>query len=162
MSLVGHSPSPTSSKPSPESMGNNYKSVSKQVLAQGIAKYAAEAHRPLFLLRNQDKLREKARIRMAVHRQRLKECNSDWEIQKERARASDKKYRRKHAENLAQKQRVRRKNAYIEKYGVEAHIERGAQEENAWREKAAAIAQEVAAEAKTHSLVLVGQPFNML
>ncbi|KAF8216643.1 hypothetical protein K438DRAFT_1925745 [Mycena galopus ATCC 62051] len=168
-------------------MENDCKPVSKWVLARGIAKYNAEAHRrssAAYHSRNQDQLREKAWIRMAVRRQRLKEHNSDWEIQKERARVSDRKYRQKHAEDLALKQRVRRENAYIEKYGVEAHIERGVQEENTRRAKAAAIAQEVAAEDErqqrraglmnwaaqkgndlpAHSFVLdtVGQPHSVL
>ncbi|KAF8197262.1 hypothetical protein K438DRAFT_1760051 [Mycena galopus ATCC 62051] len=80
------------------------------------------------------------------HRQRLKEHDLEWERQKERARASDEKYRRKHAEDLALKQRIRCENAYIEKYGVEAHTEHGVHEGNARRAKDAAIAQGVAAE----------------
>ncbi|KAJ7838622.1 hypothetical protein B0H14DRAFT_2588461 [Mycena olivaceomarginata] len=88
-------------KAHPGSMAKTHKSVT----ARGIAKYAAEAHRrssaayrlSLIPLRNEDELREKARIRMAAHRRRLKEHDEDWQKQKERARASDQKYRLKYA-----------------------------------------------------------------
>ncbi|KAJ7713125.1 hypothetical protein B0H14DRAFT_3523564 [Mycena olivaceomarginata] len=124
-------------------MAKNHKSGT----ARGIAKYAAEAHRrssAAYRLRNEDELREKARIRMAAHRRRLKEHDADWQRQKERARASDQKYRQKHAEDLARKQRLRRQSEYIEKYGEQAYMERSVQDETARQEKATAIAQEVA------------------
>ncbi|KAJ7799353.1 hypothetical protein B0H14DRAFT_2617084 [Mycena olivaceomarginata] len=126
-------------------MAKNHKSV----MARGIAKYAAEAHRcssAAYRLRNEDELREKACIRMAAHRRRLKEHDTDWQRQKERARASDQKYRQKHAEDLARKQRLRRQSEYIEKYGEQAYMERSVQDETAHQEKATAIAQEVAAD----------------
>ncbi|KAJ7850687.1 hypothetical protein B0H14DRAFT_2581895 [Mycena olivaceomarginata] len=119
-------------------MAKNHKSGT----ARGIRKIHCRAYR----LRNEDELREKARIRMAAHRRRLKEHDAAWQRQKERARASDQKYRQKHADDLARKQRLRRQSEYIEKYGEQAYMERCAQEENACREKAAAIAQEVAAD----------------
>ncbi|KAF8156267.1 hypothetical protein K438DRAFT_1942840 [Mycena galopus ATCC 62051] len=126
-------------------MGKDHKSAA----ARAIAKYAAETHRrssAAYRSRNVDDLREKARVRMAAHRQRLKQHDLDWEKQKERARASDKKYHERHAEHLAHKQRLRRQSAYIAKYGEQAYIERGVQEELARREKATAVTQEIAAE----------------
>ncbi|KAJ7846402.1 hypothetical protein B0H14DRAFT_2584230 [Mycena olivaceomarginata] len=113
-------------------MGRNPKSVT----ARGIVKYAAEAH-----------WCSSAAYRLS-HRRRLKEHDVDWQRQKERACASDQKYRQKHAEDLARKQRLRRQREHIEKYGEEAYMERSIQEENVRREKTTAIAQEVAADEK--------------
>ncbi|KAJ7870814.1 hypothetical protein B0H14DRAFT_2571132 [Mycena olivaceomarginata] len=112
----------------------------KSVTARGIAKYAAEAHRRS----------------SAAHRRRLKEHDEDWQRQKERARASDQKYRLKHAEDLAQNSAYAVKASkwtgsrlfreYIAKYGEQAYMEHSVQEETARQEKATAIAQEVAAD----------------
>ncbi|KAF7359297.1 hypothetical protein MSAN_01272100 [Mycena sanguinolenta] len=124
-------------------MGNE----KKLAIVRGITKYAAEAHRrsaAAYRRRNAEELREKARIRMALYRQRLKENDVDWEDRKERARISDTKYRKKHAHKIARKQRMRRRDAYIEKYGEEAYEERKTQKKIAREEKAAAIAQEMA------------------
>ncbi|KAJ7348183.1 hypothetical protein DFH08DRAFT_808929 [Mycena albidolilacea] len=105
----------------------------KLVMAQGIIKYAAEAHHcfsAAYHSRNEDELYEKARIRMAAHHQWLKEHDVNWQRQKERARASDQKYHQ---------------NTYTVKdepaaFFLSLKCPRG----EAHREKAAVIAQEVA------------------
>ncbi|KAJ7264977.1 ribonuclease H-like domain-containing protein [Mycena haematopus] len=66
------------------------------------------------------------------HRQRIKAEELDLGDRKERARASDEKYRQKQREVLAWKQRMRRQNAYIAKYGMSAYVERCERERHQW------------------------------
>ncbi|KAJ7851597.1 hypothetical protein B0H14DRAFT_2581267 [Mycena olivaceomarginata] len=115
----------------------------------------------LGLAKNEEELREKARIQMAAYEgiafivhtcsaylgidSRVKKDTSNQESRKERARKADRKYRQKHAEHLAWKQcvlsaKVRQKIifTYIEKHGI-------IQEQNTREVKAAAIEKEMAA-----------------
>ncbi|KAJ6542682.1 hypothetical protein B0H19DRAFT_1171445 [Mycena capillaripes] len=111
----------------------------ESVSARAESKHVADTHRraaATYRWRNEEDLREKARVRMAAYRQRLRDEDPDREARKERARASDKKYRAKQANFIAFKQRVRRQNAYIEKHGAQAYRDRCARED-----KAAAVAK---------------------
>ncbi|KAF8136016.1 hypothetical protein K438DRAFT_1786638 [Mycena galopus ATCC 62051] len=74
----------------------NMPKAHNSALARGIAKYKSEAHR-----------RSAAEYRWR-HRQQLKKHDPDRQGRKERALEADAKYRQKHAESLAWKQRLRR------------------------------------------------------
>ncbi|KAJ7364788.1 hypothetical protein DFH08DRAFT_799103 [Mycena albidolilacea] len=78
--------------------------------------------------RHKDELREKAKVRMAVRRQAIKASGEVSEEHSIRVKAAHAKYRAKNAKFLAFKQRLRRQEAFIAKYGVEAHRKRIASE----------------------------------
>ncbi|KAJ7781682.1 hypothetical protein B0H14DRAFT_2631029 [Mycena olivaceomarginata] len=74
---------------------------------------------------NEEALREKARVRMAAHRQAIKDSGCVSEEQAERIKKAHAAYRAKHQPHLAFKQRLRRQDlsvrAFIAKHGIEAH-----------------------------------------
>ncbi|KAJ7816805.1 hypothetical protein B0H13DRAFT_1923355 [Mycena leptocephala] len=79
--------------------------------------------------RNEDELREKAWERMAKaysirHRARVKAQEETAEEARSRARQASQKYRRKHADRLAHRQRIVRMEAYQRKHGHRAWLER--------------------------------------
>ncbi|KAJ7274271.1 hypothetical protein B0H12DRAFT_1066399 [Mycena haematopus] len=110
------------------------------VRAQACAKYAVEAHRRAAAAYRWRQLP------LSFHRQRIKAEELDLGDRKERARASDEKYRQKQREVLAWKQRMRRQNgsAYIAKYGMSAYVERCERERSAREAKDAAIDKDIA------------------
>ncbi|KAK7015058.1 hypothetical protein R3P38DRAFT_3205089 [Favolaschia claudopus] len=74
---------------------------------------------------NEDVLREKARMRMAA----LKESEGTSHASAESVKKAHKNYREKNGKFLAFKQRLRRQEAYIAKYGAEAYHVRAAREQ---------------------------------
>ncbi|KAJ7342700.1 hypothetical protein DFH08DRAFT_811044 [Mycena albidolilacea] len=70
--------------------------------------------------RHEDELREKAKVRMAVRRQAIKASGEVSEEHSIRVKAAH----AKNAKFLAFKQRLHRQEAFIAKYGVEAHRKR--------------------------------------
>ncbi|KAJ7895836.1 hypothetical protein B0H13DRAFT_2338609 [Mycena leptocephala] len=76
--------------------------------------------------KNLEEERDKARERMARHRERMREtANSDLtEGFRARARAASRTFREKHAKNLAHRQRIIRMEAYGKKHGHHAWLER--------------------------------------
>ncbi|KAJ7650266.1 hypothetical protein FB45DRAFT_1017658 [Roridomyces roridus] len=91
--------------------------------------------------RNEEELREKARIRMQLC-VTVAETPELQEDARARARESSRKYRASHAAALAHRQRIRRMDAYEKKHGHKAWLERSekletqrraAAEEEEWR-----------------------------
>ncbi|KAK7020037.1 hypothetical protein R3P38DRAFT_3198594 [Favolaschia claudopus] len=75
--------------------------------------------------RNKAELQTKARQRMALRRARLAELpGEEREAVRLKARASDARYRRRHAPSLASRQTDRRAMAYISKHGCDAWLKR--------------------------------------
>ncbi|KAJ7144561.1 hypothetical protein C8R44DRAFT_865468 [Mycena epipterygia] len=74
--------------------------------------------------KNEDKLREKARLRMAARREAVKNQEDLLEGHVNRVKEHQATYRKKHADMLAFKQKRRRQEAFIAKYGREAFHER--------------------------------------
>ncbi|KAJ7911938.1 hypothetical protein B0H13DRAFT_1875284 [Mycena leptocephala] len=74
--------------------------------------------------RNEEELREKARVRMARHRERVHAEEGLAEEARCQARVASKKYREKHAATLAHRQRIVRMQAYERKHGHRAWLER--------------------------------------
>ncbi|KAK6968965.1 hypothetical protein R3P38DRAFT_3244291 [Favolaschia claudopus] len=101
----------------------------------------------MFRGRNEDILREKARLRMAAHRQAIKDSGERSDANAESVKKAHQAYRNKNARYLAFKQRLRRQEAYIQKYGAEAYHERSVREQA--RAEAAQLLQATAAFAQT-------------
>ncbi|KAK7053875.1 hypothetical protein R3P38DRAFT_2761588 [Favolaschia claudopus] len=97
--------------------------------------------------KNEDALREKARIRMAARRQAIKDAGEKSDAYAEGVKTAHQKYRAKNSRYLAFKQRLRRQEAYIAKYGAEAYQDRSARDQA--RAEAARVVQ--GAEFPTHS-----------
>ncbi|KAJ7663780.1 hypothetical protein DFH06DRAFT_1128167 [Mycena polygramma] len=74
--------------------------------------------------RNEDKLREEARERMARYRARIKASEELAEEARARAREASKRYRETHAAQLAHRQRIVRMEAYERKHGHRAWLAR--------------------------------------
>ncbi|KAJ7432251.1 hypothetical protein B0H11DRAFT_1940822 [Mycena galericulata] len=89
--------------------------------------------------KNEDELRDKARERMAKHRQRIREEPDVLDEAQGRARQASQRYREKHASSVAHRL------AFEKKHGAKAWLERSqkleaqrreAQEEKEWQEYA--------------------------
>ncbi|KAJ7936117.1 hypothetical protein B0H13DRAFT_2304191 [Mycena leptocephala] len=74
--------------------------------------------------KNEEELREKARIRMANRCLKVKQEEFVDEDLAARTKLAHANYRKKHAGLLAFKQRVRRQEAFIAKHGLRAHQDR--------------------------------------
>ncbi|KAK7050120.1 hypothetical protein R3P38DRAFT_2763170 [Favolaschia claudopus] len=79
--------------------------------------------------KNEEILREKARTRMAARRQAMKDSTGVSEAYAEGVKKAHETYRNKQRKYLAFKQRLRRQEAYIAKYGAEAYHTRAAQDQ---------------------------------
>ncbi|KAJ7789816.1 hypothetical protein B0H14DRAFT_3161837 [Mycena olivaceomarginata] len=82
----------------------------------------------LFEGRNEDQLREKARVRMAVHCQAIKESGQLSDEGAALIKQAHAKYRAKNQDYLRFKARLRRQEAFIANHGIEAHRKRIAEE----------------------------------
>ncbi|KAJ7078691.1 hypothetical protein B0H15DRAFT_954372 [Mycena belliarum] len=107
---------------------------------------------------NEQELREKARVRMAVRRQAMKAGGLVSPEDAARTRAHHAAYREKKGPLLAFKQRRRRQDAFIAKYGDQAYTEHlrkeaAAQDEAEWRKRVEADnLRQMAAEARRQAL----------
>ncbi|KAJ7309163.1 hypothetical protein DFH08DRAFT_974905 [Mycena albidolilacea] len=93
--------------------------------------------------KNEEVLREKARVRMAAHRASITaegQVSEDYAAGVKQAHAN---YRSKHRDLLACKARLRRQNAFVTKHGRQALLDRIAKEraraDAAWKAQQAEI-----------------------
>ncbi|KAJ7262796.1 hypothetical protein B0H12DRAFT_1069222 [Mycena haematopus] len=105
----------------------------------------APTHPSSLSVRNEDELREKARLRMAARRQAMKMSGAVSDETAASIKQAHANYRAKNAKFLASKQRLRRQNAFIATHGVDAHRARmaaeRAKEDAAWVAKHASSMQ---------------------
>ncbi|KAJ7848833.1 hypothetical protein B0H14DRAFT_3452874 [Mycena olivaceomarginata] len=78
--------------------------------------------------RNEQELREKARVRMAARRAAIKAEDQVSEEYAARVKKAHATYRAKQSKLLAFKQRLRRQSAFIAKYGKQSYLDRIAAE----------------------------------
>ncbi|KAJ7309198.1 hypothetical protein DFH08DRAFT_1088334 [Mycena albidolilacea] len=120
--------SPIDPELSQNSSMNKVKTSQKRRPQSESAKVARREANRTYRWKNEDQLREKARVRMAARRQAIKESGQLSDEGAALIKQAHAKYRAKNQDYLRFKARLRRQEAFIANHGIEAHRKRIAEE----------------------------------